>query len=125
MACCALKKQKKQLLIIPLILFLFTTVLGAFFVSILSIPGLFSARIRLKRNKSVNFFKDLLTGLSQKILYEPFLFDSVYRSKLSGKLMSISSRMAGKTYKYFNLILLGSIIIFTVVIIKIVKLIIA
>lgn len=111
MACCALKKQKKQLLIFPIILFILSVAIGGSIVILLSLGGLFSRSLAEKRTRSWNFLKKLLKGLTTKILDQPFLFDSRVRCKVSGRMMRFSTPMAGAVYKYFNLIILTALLL--------------
>jgi len=107
MACCALKKQKKQLLILPLILFLLSMIFGGIIILFLSMGGLFSRRLAEKRDRAWDLRGELLRGLRTRILSQPFLFDSGLRCKLSGKMMQRSTLLAGAIYRYFNLIVLA------------------
>jgi hypothetical protein len=109
MACCALRKRKKQLMILPVALFLLVGVFGGLLIGILTMGSLFSRSIAAKRTKTLNTFKQLESGLIDKILNEPFLFDAATRCKVSGRLMSFSSSFAGAVYKYFNLIVFGAL----------------
>jgi hypothetical protein len=111
MACCALRKRKKQLMILPVALFLLVGAFGGLLIGILTMGSLFSRRIAAKRNKTLNTFKQLENGLIDKILNEPFLFDAATRCKVSGRLMNFSSSLAGAVYKYFNLIVFGTLIL--------------
>ena len=110
MACCALKKQKKQILVFPVLLLLFTFIIGLTAILFLSVFGLLLRNVREKRNRTLKLFRDLLRGLINRILNEPFIFDSSFRCRISGKLMRFSNRMAGAVYKYFNLILLAFLV---------------
>jgi hypothetical protein len=107
MACCALKKQKKQLMILPVFLFLASMVIGGSIVLLLSMGGLFSRTLAEKRDRAWDLLKELLRGLKTKILDQPFLFDSSLRCKISGKMMRHSTLLAGAVYRYFNLIVLA------------------
>lgn len=110
MACCALKKQKKQFLVFSILLLIITSIIGGLVVTFLYIASIFSRNIVEKRNESVKFFKKLIGGLNNKILNEPFLFNSSVRCKISGKIMKLSNPVAGTVYKYFNLFIFVSII---------------
>ena len=103
MACCALKKQKKHWMILPVFLFLSVGALGGIFLSVLIFLGIFFPNIKEKRDKSLQTYKELLKGLSNKILREPFIFNTELRCKISGKIMKLSTPIAGAVYKYFNL----------------------
>jgi hypothetical protein len=107
MACCALKKQKKQLLILPLSLFLLSVIFGGTMILFLSMGGLFSSRLAKKRDRAWDLLRELLRGLKTRILGQPFLFDSGLRCKISGKMMQRSTLLAGAFYRYFNLIVLA------------------
>ena len=107
MACCALKKQKKQLLIFPVFLLTVTFIFSVIVITPLLIAGVFIHEVREKRDRSFKLFMELIKGLINRILNEPFLFESTIRCKISGKMMKLSNRMAGVVYKYFNLILLS------------------
>lgn len=113
MACCALKKQKKQLMIVPVFLFVLSLVIGGALVLCLSLGGLFSRALAEKRDRALRLLKELLGGLRTKILNEPFLFDSSLRCKISGRMMRRSTVLAGAVYRYFNLIVLV-ILIFSI-----------
>jgi ABC-type transport system involved in multi-copper enzyme maturation permease subunit len=111
MACCALKKQKKQLMILPVFLFLLSIILGGSIILFLSIGGLFSRKLAEKRDRAWDLLKELIKGLKTKILGQPFLFDSSLRCKISGKMMRRSTLLAGAVYRYFNLIVLAVLLI--------------
>jgi len=113
-----LRKRKKQLMILPVILFLTVGVFGGFLIALLTAGSLFSRSIAAKKNKAIKTFKHLERGLIDKILNEPFLFDAATRCKVSGRLMSFSSSFAGAIYKYFNLIVFGTLILTFLLIIK-------
>jgi len=98
MACCALKKQKKRLIFFPVILFI--------------IIGAFSRKALEKKKKTAETLNQLLKGLTERILQDPFIFDSSARCKISGKLMNLSTPVAGTIYKYFNLFVLGGMVFF-------------
>ena len=106
MACCALKKEKKQLMVFSIILLVILLGVGGSILLILSIFSLLSKNIAEKRNNFFKFFKILLKGLKDKILYKPFIVDCSTKSKLTGKIMKVSDPMAGLVFKYFNIILL-------------------
>jgi len=110
MACCALKKQKKQLMILPVFLFLLSIIFGGSIILFLSLGGLFSRRLTEKRDRVWDLLQELLRGLKTKILGQPFLFDSSLRCKISGKMMRRSTLLAGAVYRYFNLIVLAILI---------------
>jgi ABC-type transport system involved in multi-copper enzyme maturation permease subunit len=110
MACCALKKQKKQLMILPVFLFLLSIIFGGSIILFLSLGGLFSRRLAEKRDRAWDLLQELLRGLKTKILGQPFLFDSSLRCKISGKMMRRSMLLAGAVYRYFNLIVLAVLI---------------
>jgi ABC-type transport system involved in multi-copper enzyme maturation permease subunit len=110
MACCALKKQKKQLMILPVFLFLLSIIFGGSIILFLSLGGLFSRRLAEKRDRAWDLLQELLRGLKTKILGQPFLFDSNLRCKISGKMMRRSTLLAGAVYRYFNLIVLAVLI---------------
>jgi hypothetical protein len=111
MACCALKKQKKQLMILPVFLFLLSLVIGGSLVLCLSIAGLFSRTLAEKKDRVLRLLNELLGGLKTKILNQPFLFDSSLRCKISGKMMRRSTLVAGAVYRYFNLIVLAALLL--------------
>ena len=110
MACCALKKQKKQLMILPVFLFLLSIIFGGSIILFFSLGGLFSRRLAEKRDRVWDLLQELLRGLKTKILGQPFLFDSSLRCKISGKMMRRSMLLAGAVYRYFNLIVLAVLI---------------
>ena len=110
MACCALKKQKKQLMILPVFLFLLSIIFGGSIILFFSLGGLFSRRLAEKRDRVWDLLQELLRGLKTKILGQPFLFDSSLRCKISGKMMRRSTLLAGAVYRYFNLIVLAILI---------------
>ncbi len=105
MACCALKKGKKQLMIAPLLLSLAVLLGGGLLILLLSLAGLVSTSWRRRRDRALKTVKQLLAGLGDKMLNDPFIFDSTVRCRVSGRLLSWSSPVAGLVYKYFNLIL--------------------
>lgn len=111
MACCALKKQKKQLLILPVFLFLMSSIIGGSIILILFLGGLFSQTMAEKKHRSAIFLKELLSGLKNRILDQPFLFDSSVRCKVSGRLMRRYPQVAGTVYRYFNLIILALLLV--------------
>jgi hypothetical protein len=111
MACCALKKQKKQWMIIPLLLFLLVGSLGGLYVVLLSIFSLGFHNLKIRRDKSLNTLKELMKGLSDKILHEPFLFDPKIRCQISGRMMHFSAPFAAGVYKYFNIGILALILV--------------
>jgi len=111
MACCALRKRKKQLMILPVFLFLLVGAFGGLLIGILTVGSLFSRSIATKKLRALKTFKQLESGLIDKILNEPFLFDSATRCRVSGRLMGLSSWLAGVVYKYFNLIVFGALIL--------------
>jgi hypothetical protein len=110
MACCALKKQKKQFMLLPIVLFLVSGVIGGLVVLILLAGGLVSSTLAEKGARTWRFLKELLTGLKTRILDQPFLFDSSFRCKVSGRLMRRSTLLAGAVYRYFNLIVLATLL---------------
>jgi|Deesub1362B_J571_1020462.scaffolds.fasta_scaffold00002_379 hypothetical protein len=112
MACCALKKQKRQWLITTLTLFLLTSIVAGLTLLCLGLGALFSPRLRSRQEKAINFFRQLLRGLKDKMLDAPFLFSANVRCELSGRLMSISPAIAGFFYRYFNLIVFTFLSIF-------------
>lgn len=107
MACCALRKGKKQLMIAPLFLSMVVLLGGGLLLLLLSLVGVVSVSWRRRRDRAFKTIKQLLTGLSEKMLNDPFIFDSTVRCRVSGRLLSWSSPVAGLVYKYFNLILFG------------------
>jgi len=109
MACCALKKRKKQWMILPIILFILVGTLGGFLIALLSVGGLFSHNLNSRKNKAIRSYKQLEKGLMDRILNEPFLFDSATRCRVSSRLMDFSAFLAGAVYKYFNLIVFGTL----------------
>ena len=111
MACCALKKQKKQLIILPVFLFLMSSIIGGSVITILFFGGFFSHTMAEKKHRSVIFLNELLRGLKNRILDQPFLFDSSVRCRVSGKLMRRYPQLAGTVYKYFNLIVLAVLLL--------------
>ena len=113
MACCALKKQKKQLMIVPVFLFILSLIIGGAIILCLSLGGVFSRTLAEKGDRALRLLKDLLRGLRTKILNEPFLFDSSLRCKISGRIMQRSTVLAGAVYRYFNLIVLA-ILLFSI-----------
>jgi len=112
MACCALKKQKKRLIFFPVTLFIIIGAFSGIFIVFLSIGALFSRKAVEKRKKAARTLSQLLKGLTERILQEPFIFDSSVRCKISGKLMNFSTPVAGNVYKYFNLFVLGGMLFF-------------
>lgn len=98
-------------MILPLILFILTLCMGGSLVLLLSLGGLFSRSLAEKRNKAWNLLRELLKGLTSKILDQPFLLDSAVRCKISGKMMRFSTPLAGAVYKYFNLILFTALLL--------------
>jgi hypothetical protein len=106
MACCALKKEKKQLMVTSIVLLAILLCIGSIILLLLTILGFLSKNILEKRNNFYKLFKNLIKGLKDKILYKPFIVGCATKSKLTGKIMKISSPMAGMVFKYFNLILL-------------------
>jgi len=112
MACCALKKQKKRLIFFPVILFIIIGAFSGIFIVFLSIGGIFSRKAVEKKKKAAGTLNQLLKGLSERILQDPFIFDSSARCKISGKLMNLSTPVAGTIYKYFNLFVLGGMVFF-------------
>lgn len=98
-------------MILPIFLFLVSSVIGGSVVLILSVGGLFSPTLAAKGARTWRFLKDLLTGLKTRILDQPFLFDSSLRCKISGKLMRHSTLLAGAVYRYFNLIILVTLLV--------------
>ena len=104
MACCALKKQKRQWLITTLILFLLTSALAGLILFCLTLGAVFSSRLKARQEKARAFFGQLLRGLKEKMLDAPFLFSANFRCHLSGRLMGLSPAIAGFFYRYFNLI---------------------
>jgi hypothetical protein len=111
MACCALKKQKKQLIILPVFLFFMSSIIGGSIILILFFGGLFSQTLAEKKHRSAIFLNELLIGLKNRILDQPFLFDSSVRCKVSGRLMRRYPQLAGTVYRYFNLIVLAVLLI--------------
>ena len=111
MACCALKKQRKQWMIVPLLLFLLVGSLGGLYVVLLSIFSLGFRNLKIRRDKSLNTLKELMKGLTDKILHEPFLFDPKIRCQLSGRIMHFSAPFAARVYKYFNIGILAFILV--------------
>ncbi|MGD8537081.1 MAG: hypothetical protein PVI66_00035 [Candidatus Aminicenantes bacterium] len=111
MACCALKKQKKQLMILPVFLFFLSVMFGGSLILCLSLGGVFSRNLAGKRDKAQGLLKELLRGLKTKILNQPFLFDSSVRCKISGRMMRRSTLLAGAVYRYFNLIVLAVLLL--------------
>lgn len=109
MACCALKKQKRQWLIFSLLLFILTSITAGITLLCLEIGALILPRWKIKKKKAASFFLQLLRGLTEKMLGAPFLFSSNFRCQLSGRLMSLSPAVAGMVYRYFNLIVLSFI----------------
>ena len=111
MACCALKKQKKQLMILPVFLFVLSVIFGGSLILCLSLGGVFSRNLAGKRDRALRLLKELLRGLRTKILNQPFLFDSSVRCKISGRMMRRSTLLAGAVYRYFNLIVLAVLLL--------------
>jgi hypothetical protein len=108
MACCALRKRKKQLMILPLVLLAIVGVVGGLMIGLFSLAGLVSPRFARRRDRARRTVKQLADGLKDRILNEPFLFDSTVRCKVSGRLMGYSSPLAGLVFKYFNLIVFSA-----------------
>lgn len=111
MPCCALRKRKKHLMFFPFLLFFLVFIFGGFLVGLFALGGMVSAPLAAKRDRTFTATKRLLNGLTERILHEPFLFDSTVRCRVSGRLMHFSGGLAGAVYKYFNVILLGTIIL--------------
>jgi len=109
MACCALRKRKKQLMILPLGLLALVYLVGGLAIGLFALGGLASPHFARRRDRARKTVKQLSDGLKDRILNEPFLFDSTVRCKVSGRLMGYSSPLAGLVFKYFNLIVLGAV----------------
>lgn len=109
MACCALKKEKKQLMVFSVVLYIILFAVGGAILTLLAVLGLFSTGLRAKRDGFYNTYRTLLKGLKDKILYKPFIVGCSTKSRLTGKLMKFSDPLAGMVFKYFNLILLSVI----------------
>ena len=110
MACCALRKKKKQLMIVPVSLLLIVSLFGGIAVGLFTLGGLFSKGFARKRDRARKTMKQLTDGLKDRILNEPFLFDSTVRCKVSGRLMSHSTPLAGLVFKYFNVIVFSAVV---------------
>lgn len=104
MACCALRKKKKQLMIVPVTLLLIVGLFGGIAVGLYALGGLVSKTFARRRDRTRKTMKQLTDGLKDRILNEPFLFDSTIRCKVSGRLMGYSTPLAGLVFKYFNII---------------------
>jgi Flp pilus assembly protein TadB len=104
MACCALRKRKKQLMVVPLGLLTAVYVVGGLLIGLFALAGLVSRGVARRRDRARRTVKQLTDGLKDRILNEPFLFDSTVRCKVSGRLMGRSTRLAGLVFKYFNLL---------------------
>jgi len=110
MGCCALKKGEKQLMVFPLLILLAVLLFGGLFVMVLTLTGIFSSAWRRRRDRALKTIRILLASLFDKMLNQPFIFDSTVRCRVSGRLLSWSSPVAGLVYKYFNLIVFGIIL---------------
>lgn len=104
MACCALRKRKKQMMIVPLGLLTAVTVVGGLLIGLFALAGLVSRGFARRRDRARKTVKQLRDGLKDRILNEPFLFDATVRCKVSGRLMGTSTRLAGLVFKYFNIL---------------------
>jgi len=111
MNCCTIKREKKQTLITTLFIFLLSAGLGGLALLVAVLGSLFSRGWKEKKRRVSNFLKVLLHGLSGKMMDQPFLFSSHLRCKISGKIMHISTPLAGAFYKYFNFIVFGLLLI--------------
>ncbi len=98
-------------MIVPLVLFLGVGTLGGLFVLLLTLGSWFSPSLQVRKRRALKTLRQLESGLADRILNEPFLFDSTTRCKVAGRLMNISSGLAGAVYKYFNLIVFGSLVL--------------
>ena len=98
-------------MILPVLLFLLSLVIGGALVLLLSVGGLFSRILAEKRDRFLHLLKELLGGLKRQILNQPFLFDSSLRCKISGRMMRRSTVLAGAVYRYFNLIVLAILLL--------------
>lgn len=98
-------------MILPVALFLMVGAFGGLRVALLSVGSLFSPTLAARRLRALKTFIQLESGLIDRILNEPFLFDSATRCKVGGRLMGFSSSLAGAVYKYFNLIVFGTLVL--------------
>jgi len=110
MACCALRKKKKQLMIVPVSLLLIVSLFGGIAVGLFALGGLVSRGFARRRDRARKTMKQLTDGLKDRILNEPFLFDSTVRCKVSGRLMGYSTPLAGLVFKYFNIIVFCAVV---------------
>jgi hypothetical protein len=118
MPCCALRKRKKQLMIVPVFLLFAVALFGGLLLGIYALGGIFSRGLAEKRSRTAKTVGKLAGGLSDRILNEPFLFDSAVRCRLSGRIMGISAPLAGGIYKYFNILVFGSLAVTIYLLIK-------
>jgi len=117
MACCALRKRKKQLMIIPLGLLTAVYLIGGLMIGLFALAGLVSRGFARRRDRARKTVKQLTDGLKDRILNEPFLFDSTVRCKVSGRLMGYSTPLAGLVFKYFNLLVFAATVGSTAIIV--------
>jgi len=108
MACCALRKRKKQLMVVPLGLLTAVTLVGGLAIGFFALAGLVSRGFARRRDRARKTVKQLTDGLKDRILNEPFLFDSTVRCKVSGRLMGYSTPLAGLVFKYFNILVFAA-----------------
>ncbi len=104
------EKEEKQLMIVPVTLLLIVGLFGGIAVGFYSLGGLVSKGFARRRDRARKTMKQLTDGLKDRILNEPFLFDSTVRCKVSGRLMGYSTPLAGLVFKYFNLIVFGTVV---------------
>lgn len=117
MACCALRKRKKQLMIVPVALLVIVGLFGGIVVGFFTLSGFFSPGFARKRDRARRTMKQLTDGLKDRILNEPFLFDSTVRCKVSGRLMGYSTPLAGLVFKYFNILVFAGVVGSTVLVV--------
>ena len=113
MACCALRKRKKQFMIVPLGLLISVYLVGGFAIGLFALGGTVSKSFARRRNQARKTVAQLTGGLKDRVLNEPFLFDSTVRCRISGRIMGYSTLLAGFVFKYFNLIVFAGVAVST------------
>lgn len=109
MACCALRKRKKQFMIVPLGLLTAVYIVGGIMIGLFALGGTVSKSLVRKRDRTRKTVGQLTGGLKDRILNEPFLFDSTVRCRVSGRIMGYSTPLAGLVFKYFNLLVFAGV----------------